>query len=129
MSKQPLRIIFMGTPDFAAATLKALIDGPDEVVAVVTQPDRAKGRGKKLTPPPTKVLAESARYPGAPTDENQDRGIPQRTAHLSAGFDRRCRLRQNPAKITAGTRPFRLYQCPWITPAANIAEQHRSNGR
>ncbi|MGB3212732.1 MAG: methionyl-tRNA formyltransferase [Desulforhopalus sp.] len=63
MSKQPLRVVFMGTPDFAAATLKALIDGPDEVVAVVTQPDRAKGRGKKLTPPPTKVLAESFGIP------------------------------------------------------------------
>lgn len=63
MSTQPLRIIFMGTPDFAAATLKALIDGPDEIVAVVTQPDRAKGRGKKLTPPPTKVLAESFGIP------------------------------------------------------------------
>jgi len=63
MSKQPLRIIFMGTPDFAAAILKALADGPDEVVAVVTQPDRAKGRGKKLTPPPAKVLAESLDIP------------------------------------------------------------------
>jgi methionyl-tRNA formyltransferase len=63
MSKQPLRIIFMGTPDFAVATLKALIDGPDEVVALVTQPDRAKGRGKKLSPPPAKVLAEAADIP------------------------------------------------------------------
>lgn len=63
MSTQPLRIIFMGTPDFAAATLQALIDGPDDVVAVVTQPDRAKGRGKKLTPPPAKVIAESADIP------------------------------------------------------------------
>jgi methionyl-tRNA formyltransferase len=63
MLKQPLRIIFMGTPDFAAATLKALIDGPDEVVALVTQPDRAKGRGKKLSPPPAKVLAEAADIP------------------------------------------------------------------
>lgn len=63
MSTQPLRIIFMGTPDFAAATLQGLLDGPDEVVAVVTQPDRAKGRGKKLTPPPTKVLAEKAGIP------------------------------------------------------------------
>ncbi len=63
MSTQPLRIIFMGTPDFAAATLKALIDSPDEVVAVVTQPDRAKGRGKKLSSPPTKVLAESLDIP------------------------------------------------------------------
>lgn len=63
MSTRPLRIIFMGTPDFAAATLQALIDGPDEVVAVVTQPDRAKGRGKKVTPPPTKILAEAAAIP------------------------------------------------------------------
>ena len=63
MPKRPLRIIFMGTPDFAAATLQALIDGPDEVVAVVTQPDRAKGRGKKLTPPPTKILAEAVEIP------------------------------------------------------------------
>ncbi len=63
MSTQPLRIIFMGTPDFAATTLQALIDGPDEVVAVITQPDRAKGRGKKLTHPPTKVIAEDAGIP------------------------------------------------------------------
>ena len=63
MSTQPLRIIFMGTPDFAAQTLKALIDGPDEVVAVVTQPDRAKGRGKKISPPPVKVVAETADIP------------------------------------------------------------------
>ena len=63
MSTEPLRIIFMGTPDFAAATLQALIDGPDEVVAVITQPDKAKGRGKKITPPPAKVFAEAAGIP------------------------------------------------------------------
>ena len=63
MSKQPLRIIFMGTPDFATSNLQALIDGPDDVVAVVTQPDRPKGRGKQLTPPPVKLLAESADIP------------------------------------------------------------------
>lgn len=63
MTQSPLRILFMGTPDFAAATLQALLDGPDTVVAVVTQPDRPKGRGKKLTPPPVKVLAEEAGLP------------------------------------------------------------------
>lgn len=63
MSTEPLRIIFMGTPDFAAATLQALIDGPDEIVAVITQPDKARGRGKKVAPPPTKVLAEAANIP------------------------------------------------------------------
>ncbi len=61
--KKPFRIIFMGTPDFSVPALQALIDGPDQVVAVVSQPDRAKGRSKKLIPPPVKVLAESAGIP------------------------------------------------------------------
>lgn len=63
MTTAPLRIIFMGTPDFAAAILSALLTGPDQVVAVVSQPDRAKGRGKKVSPPPTKELAEAAGIP------------------------------------------------------------------
>lgn len=63
MTDTPLRILFMGTPDFAAATLQALLQGPDTVVAVVTQPDRPKGRGKILTPPPVKVLALEAGVP------------------------------------------------------------------
>ena len=53
----------MGTPDFSIPALQALIDGPDQMVAVITQPDRAKGRSKKLLPPPVKVLAESAGIP------------------------------------------------------------------
>lgn len=63
MTTAPLRLIFMGTPDFAATVLKSLLGGPDQVVAVVTQPDKAKGRGKKVTPPPVKVLAEAADIP------------------------------------------------------------------
>lgn len=52
-----LKIIFAGTPDFAAKHLQALIDSPHQVVAVYTQPDRPAGRGHKLTPSPVKVLA------------------------------------------------------------------------
>jgi methionyl-tRNA formyltransferase len=51
------RLIFMGTPGFAVPTLKALLDRGDHVLAVVTQPDRPKGRGKRLTAPPVKELA------------------------------------------------------------------------
>jgi len=51
------RLIFMGTPDFAVPTLNALISHGHHVLAVVTQPDRPKGRGKKLTAPPVKELA------------------------------------------------------------------------
>jgi len=53
----PWKIVFFGTPSFAAPTLKALLNGPDEVVAVVTQPDRRKGRGQKVAATPVKKLA------------------------------------------------------------------------
>lgn len=54
-----MKIIFMGTPDFAVPTLKKLYDSGYEVQAVFTQPDKPKGRGYKLTPPPVKVLRRS----------------------------------------------------------------------
>ena len=54
----PLRAVFMGTPDFAATILKALLKSPQaQLLAVYTQPDRPAGRGKKLTAPPVKELA------------------------------------------------------------------------
>lgn len=52
-----MRIVFMGTPDFAVPSLEALLKSPDEVVGVVTQPDRPKGRGQVLTPSPVKQVA------------------------------------------------------------------------
>ncbi|MFE8070426.1 methionyl-tRNA formyltransferase [Marinobacteraceae bacterium S3BR75-40.1] len=52
-----MRIVFAGTPDFAAAALQALINSPHEVVAVYTQPDRPAGRGRKPRPSPCKALA------------------------------------------------------------------------
>ncbi|MHB8121479.1 MAG: methionyl-tRNA formyltransferase [Desulfuromonadaceae bacterium] len=57
------RIIFMGTPDFACPTLQSLIERGENIVAVVTQPDRPKGRGQKLMPPPVKELAEKHGIP------------------------------------------------------------------
>ena len=54
---EPLRIVFAGTPEFAAEHLKALLDSPYEIVAVYTQPDRPAGRGQKLMPSPVKQLA------------------------------------------------------------------------
>ena len=54
---QPLRIIFAGTPDFAARHLQALIDSEHEVVGVYSQPDRPAGRGKKLKASEVKELA------------------------------------------------------------------------
>ncbi len=52
-----MKIVFMGTPDFAAATLQALVEAGHQVGLVVTQPDRAKNRGKKVQFSPVKELA------------------------------------------------------------------------
>jgi methionyl-tRNA formyltransferase len=56
----PLRIVFFGTPDFAVPTLEALHGSRHQVVAVITQPDRARGRGQHSQPGPVKQLAERA---------------------------------------------------------------------
>lgn len=58
-----MRIIFAGTPDFAAETLKALLATDHEICAVYTQPDRPAGRGRKLTPSPVKELAQAHQIP------------------------------------------------------------------
>jgi len=52
-----LRLVFMGTPEFACPTLQRLIARGEDILAVVTQPDRPKGRGQQLAPPPVKSLA------------------------------------------------------------------------
>ena len=59
----PPRIIFAGTPEFAAASLQALIDSDAVPCAVLTQPDRPAGRGKSLTAGPVKKLAETHSIP------------------------------------------------------------------
>ena len=52
-----MRILFMGTPDFALGSLRALYESGEEIIGVVTQPDKPRGRGYELTPPPVKVYA------------------------------------------------------------------------
>jgi len=58
-----MRVVFMGTPDFAVPTLRALVNAGQDVVGVFTQPDRPAGRGKNLKPSPVKVVAEELGLP------------------------------------------------------------------
>ena len=58
-----MRIIFMGTPDFAVPSLEQLVRDGHEVVLAVTQPDKPKGRGNQLTPPPVKARALALNIP------------------------------------------------------------------
>lgn len=58
-----MKIVFMGTPDFAVPSLEALISSGEEICGVYTQPDRPKGRGHKLQPPPVKETALAHNIP------------------------------------------------------------------
>jgi methionyl-tRNA formyltransferase len=76
-----LRIVFFGTPAFAVPLLRALLAGPDEVVAVVCQPDKPAGRGQQTTAPPVKVAAQEA---GVPVLQPQKLRTPDFAAALQA---------------------------------------------
>ncbi|WP_152477980.1 methionyl-tRNA formyltransferase [Halomonas sp. THAF12] len=78
---QPLRVIFAGTPDFAAESLAALLASSHRVVAVYTQPDRPAGRGRKLTPSPVKALAQEH---GLPVYQPASLKTPEAQAELAA---------------------------------------------
>lgn len=58
-----LKVIFAGTPEFAAEHLRAVLGSDHDVIAVYTRPDQPAGRGRKLTPSPVKVVAEAAGIP------------------------------------------------------------------
>ena len=58
-----MRIVMMGTPEFAVPVLEALLGSGEEIAGVFTQPDRPSGRGNRLTPPPVKTAAEKAGIP------------------------------------------------------------------
>lgn len=63
MSQQPLRIIFMGTPEFAVSSLQILVENQYQVVAVITAPDRPQGRGRKIAHSPVKEYALTQSIP------------------------------------------------------------------
>jgi len=67
-----VRVVFMGTPDFAVASLNALVDAGHEVAAVITQPDRPKGRGNKLAFPEVKERALELGLPVHQPDSVKD---------------------------------------------------------
>lgn len=79
-----MRVIFMGTPDFAVPTLQALVDAGHQVVLVVAQPDRRAGRGKKLVSPPTIQLARELGLPTSQPRAIRSGSFPARVASLQA---------------------------------------------
>jgi methionyl-tRNA formyltransferase len=79
-----VRVIFMGTPEFAVPTLQALVDAGHEVVLVVAQPDRRSGRGKKLRSPPVAERAKELGLPLAQPKAIKSGRFPERYVGLEA---------------------------------------------
>jgi len=74
-----MRVVFMGSPEFALPSLQRLLDGGHDVVGVFTQPDKPAGRGRKLTPPPVKTLAQEH---GLPVFQPRSISRPDQVAQL-----------------------------------------------
>ena len=82
--KHGLKILFAGTPEFAAVALKALLDSEHDIVAVYTQPDRPAGRGRKLTASPVKMLAEENGLTVVQPSSLRDADVQQELANWQA---------------------------------------------
>jgi methionyl-tRNA formyltransferase len=77
-----LRVLFIGTSEFACPSLKALVDASYPVLEVVTQPDRPKGRGQKMTPPPVKSFALACQLPVFQPEKLRDPSAVERLKSL-----------------------------------------------
>ena len=87
MKKEDLRIVYMGTPDFAVESLRALVEGGYNVVGVITMPDKPMGRhGSVLQPSAVKQYAVSVGLPVLQPEKFEGRGIFRGTACLAGGF-------------------------------------------
>jgi len=79
-----MRVIFMGTPDFAVPTLDAIVEAGHEVVLVVAQPDRTAGRGRSMRAPPVAVRAKALGIPLAQPKALRSGPFPERFRSLNA---------------------------------------------
>jgi methionyl-tRNA formyltransferase len=84
VNRRTLRVIFFGTPAFAVPTLDGLIESSHRVVAVVTQPDRPRGRGHKASDAPVKARATAAGLPVLQPEKLKDPGFLASLADLGA---------------------------------------------
>ena len=120
-----MRIVFMGTPDFAVPSLKRLISDGYEIVGVFTQPDKPKNRGMKLTPSPVKVVALEHEYPGLSADDLEDgRSSMIVLTALKPGPDRGGGLRQN----TAQSGSLMLPKLGCINVHSSLLPRYRGRG-
>ena len=108
-----LRILFMGTPEFAVPSLEILVENKFNVVAVITAPDKPQGRGQKLTPSPVKVFALKHHIP-----------VLQPTNLKSPTFIEELRTYQATLQVVVAFRM--LPESVWSMPAIGTFNLHAS---
>jgi methionyl-tRNA formyltransferase len=82
VKRGPWRLIFMGTPQFALPAREVLLSSGEEILAVVTQPDRPRGRGQQVSPSPVKELALAWNLPVLQPQRLKDSALVQRLGDL-----------------------------------------------
>ncbi|MFD2098816.1 methionyl-tRNA formyltransferase [Flagellimonas iocasae] len=87
LKSNPLRIVFMGTPDFAVASLKALVEADFDVVGVITAPDRPAGRGRKVQESAVKQFAEAHQLKVLQPTNLKDEGFLEELKSLNANLN------------------------------------------
>lgn len=111
-----MKAVFMGTPEFAVPTLQALIDH-HEVLAVVTQPDKQRGRGKKMQFPPVKEKAVEYDIPVYQPQRARDEEFIEELKNLNPDVIVVVAYGQIlPRKYLKYSKVW-MYQCSWITPS------------
>lgn len=104
MTKKDLRIVFMGTPEFAVTTLRALVEGGYNVVAAVTQPDKPVGRHAVLTAPPVKKYALEHGIPVLQPEKMKDAAFQEALAQYRADLQVVVAFRMLPESVWAMPR-------------------------
>ncbi len=113
----PWRLIFMGTPQFALPSLEAILAAGEEVAAVVTQPDRPRGRGQVVTASPVKELALAWNLPVLQPQRLKDPELISRLKALAPEIDHCGGLRPDSPPRDSGLAVSGRPQCPCVAAA------------
>ena len=114
-----MRIVFMGTPDFSVPALKALVEAGHQVIAVVTQPDKPKGRGKEVQMTPVKIQAMEYGIPVYQPAKVREASFVEVLKGLEADVYVVISLWPDSSKGSAGASEVRLHQHPRV-PAPEV---------
>lgn len=117
--RQPLRIVFMGTPDFAVASLRALVENGFQVVAVVTAVDKPAGRGRQMRPSAVKTYALSQQIPVLQPEKLKDPDFLEELASFKADLQVVVAFRMLPEVV------WRMPRCGTLNVHGSLLPQYR----